>query len=393
MKLKTILVAVTALLLTEVSAQTNSTNFETSAFTGKPQYLIMTKRAGVFLGNIKVELFPAIAPKHVKNFDSLVSTQFYDSTAFHRVIPGFMIQGGDPNSRSGPKSTWGLGDVNQPTVNAEFSVLQHLRGILSAARDNNINSATSQFFICVAPAAWLNGQYSIYGKVISGMNYVDTIVLEPRDVNDNPYKKIEMFVTYTGSNDTVPNIPVLDTPVSGTLGVTTNKQLKWFAVNGAIMYRVEVATDSLFTNIFWTKNVTTTLATVTGLTATTTYYWRVHANNGGNISAYSTVWKFSTNFTDVNSLSFAEQGYSLEQNMPNPVTSQTMIRYTLPAKGKVTLKLLDITGRELMLLVDEEKNKGEYQLNLDLEKFSAGIYFYQLQAGSYSSTRKLVLGK
>src|SRR5438128_7898727 len=103
-------------------------------FTGKPQYQIEVHRADTVMGKIIVEMFPAIAPNSVRNWDSLVSIHFYDSTAFHRVIPGFMIQGGDPNSRSGPRSTWGYGDPDQATVDAEFSAVSHLRGILSAAR-------------------------------------------------------------------------------------------------------------------------------------------------------------------------------------------------------------------------------------------------------------------
>src|SRR4051812_41631478 len=146
----------------------------TYTYTGKPRFQILTKRNNATLGIINVELFPNIAPKHTRNFDSLVSQSFYDTTAFHRVIAGFMIQGGDPNSRHGPMNTWGYGQPGQPTVNAEFSVAKHLRGILSAARSANINSATSQFFICHAAAPNLNGSYSIYGRVTSGINFVDT---------------------------------------------------------------------------------------------------------------------------------------------------------------------------------------------------------------------------
>src|ERR1043166_3519593 len=94
---------------------------QTRTFTGKPQYQILTKRLGDTLGITDVELFPAIAPMAVSNFDSLVGYAFYDTTAFHRVIPGFMIQGGDPNSRHGARATWGYGDPSQPTVPAEFS--------------------------------------------------------------------------------------------------------------------------------------------------------------------------------------------------------------------------------------------------------------------------------
>ena len=163
----------------------------------KPQYRITTYRAGVFLGNIDIELFPLIAPNHVNNFDSLALALAFDSTAFHRVVPGFVIQGGDPNSINGPISTWGSGNPNQPTVNAEFSVARHLRGRIGAARDTDINSATSQFYICVANALFLDGQYTVYGQAIAGMDIVDTIVSSPRDVNDVPLQKIEMFILFS----------------------------------------------------------------------------------------------------------------------------------------------------------------------------------------------------
>src|SRR5688572_22324035 len=116
----------------------------------KPRYIIETHRAGSFLGTFDIELFPLIAPMHVQNFDSLVNDNFYDSTAFHRVVPGFVIQGGDPNTINGPISTWGQGQPWQVTVDAEFSVVRHLRGIIGAARDVDPNSANSQFYICVA---------------------------------------------------------------------------------------------------------------------------------------------------------------------------------------------------------------------------------------------------
>src|SRR4051812_17255131 len=97
-------------------------------YTGKPTFQILAVRAGTTIGTINIELFPLIAPLHTINFDSLTSAQFYDTTAFHRVIPGFVIQGGDPNSRHGPTSTWGQGQPGQPTVMAEFSSLKHKRG-------------------------------------------------------------------------------------------------------------------------------------------------------------------------------------------------------------------------------------------------------------------------
>ncbi len=363
-----------------------------SAFTGKPQYLIATKRAGIPLGTITVELFPTVAPKHSNNFDSLVSKAFYDSTAFHRVIPGFMIQGGDPNSRHGAKSTWGYGDTSQPTVPAEFSPISHQRGILSAARDTGINSANSQFFICVAPATWLNNQYSVYGRVVNGMNWVDTIVSEPRDGNDCPYKKIEMFVTYLGSNDSLCPVPVLNDPYNNQYGVNNNKQLKWNAVPGAIMYYAEVATDSNFTNKFLAKKAALPYVVAIGLPANTTFYWRVWATNGGNVSAFSPVWKFHTNFVGQAELN-ASNGYELQQNIPNPVSGKTTIKYVLPQKEKVVLKLLDISGRELAVMVNEERLKGEHEVVLDLSKYAAGVYFCSMEAGEFKEMRKMVVEK
>ncbi|MDQ1265008.1 MAG: peptidyl-prolyl cis-trans isomerase [Bacteroidota bacterium] len=160
----------------------------------KPQYIISVNQLGQHLGDIKIELFPDVAPKHVANFDSLVSTNSFDGTAFHRVIPGFMIQGGDPNSKDKPKNTWGYGDPNQKTVPAEFNKLSHKRGILSAARSQDPNSATSQFFICVADKPGLDGAYTVFGQVLEGMDVADKIVSMPRDRNDNPNDKVEMKI-------------------------------------------------------------------------------------------------------------------------------------------------------------------------------------------------------
>lgn len=148
-------------------------------------------------GKIVFELLSDVAPKHVENFKKLAASGFYDSTTFHRVIPGFMIQGGCPNSKDDDRSNDGMGQPWQPTVPAEFSKLKHKRGIVSAARrGNDINSATSQFFICVADAPHLDGQYSIFGRVIEGMSVVDKIVNVPRDHRDNPLKKVIMKRVY-----------------------------------------------------------------------------------------------------------------------------------------------------------------------------------------------------
>jgi len=142
-------------------------------------------------GTIKLELFEDKAPGHVKNFKDLANKNFYDGTTFHRVIPGFMIQGGDPNSKSDNRSSHGTGGPGH-TIDAEFNDTKHERGVLSMARSQDPNSAGSQFFICVKDANFLDGQYTAFGKVIEGMDVVDKIDNEPRDSNDNPEEKMEM---------------------------------------------------------------------------------------------------------------------------------------------------------------------------------------------------------
>ncbi|HEY0031511.1 MAG TPA: peptidylprolyl isomerase [Bacteroidia bacterium] len=338
---------------------------QSRTFTGKPMYQILTKRGGVTLGTTVVELFPNIAPMHVSNFDSLVSYQFFDSTAFHRVIPGFMIQGGDPNSRSGPRSTWGYGDPSQPTVNAEFTAAKHLRGTLSAARDASINSANSQFFICVAPAAWLNGAYSVYGHVTSGMNIVDTIVSAPRDSVDNPLLKIEMFITYIGSNDTVPNAPLLNLPISGSANASTARALKWFAVSDAIIYHVEVSTDSLFSTFYKSVDVGTNTYTVTGLSGGTKYYWRVKTNNGGQWSTYSSVWNFYVYGVGIQE--FAGNAGNILVS-PNPGNGRFVFSNL---EKENSIEIYDITGKLISKKIAESGS-----CTIDLTEKEKGVYFY-----------------
>ena len=144
-------------------------------------------------GNIELKFFPDVAPNHVDNFIQLAKAGFYDETVFHRVIPGFMIQGGDPNSKNHDKSSHGMGGPDHK-VKAEFSDKPHKRGTLSMARSGQPDSAGSQFFICVADAAFLNGQYSVFGEVVSGLEVVDKIVSQPKDARDNPNERVEMKV-------------------------------------------------------------------------------------------------------------------------------------------------------------------------------------------------------
>lgn len=144
-------------------------------------------------GSITLKFFPEVAPNHVNNFIELAKKGFYDGTTFHRVIPGFMIQGGDPNSKDVNKATHGTGGPGY-SVNAEFNDKPHKRGTLSMARSASPNSAGSQFFICVADSPFLDRQYTVFGQVVSGMDVIDKIVSQSRDSRDNPNDRVEMKV-------------------------------------------------------------------------------------------------------------------------------------------------------------------------------------------------------
>ena len=137
------------------------------------------------LGTIKFEFILDKAPKHAANFEKLADAGFYDETKFHRVIPGFMIQGGDPNSRGSDRSRMGTGGPAW-SVDAEFNDTKFERGIVGMARSSEPNSAGSQFFIMVNAYPSLNNQYTAFGKVTQGMDVVDKIVALPRDGRDNP---------------------------------------------------------------------------------------------------------------------------------------------------------------------------------------------------------------
>ncbi|MFA6469273.1 MAG: peptidylprolyl isomerase [Bacteroidota bacterium] len=145
------------------------------------------------LGNITIQLNDSVAPKHSANFRKLAKDGYYDSTTFHRVIPNFMIQGGDPNSKAGDRSTHGMGGPEY-RIDAEIG-LTHDRGVIAAARQGDqINpqrmSNGSQFYITVVPTKFLDGQYTVFGKVVEGMDVADKIVAVPRDARDNPLEKV-----------------------------------------------------------------------------------------------------------------------------------------------------------------------------------------------------------
>jgi len=154
-----------------------------------PKALIKTK-----FGDMEIVFFPDKAPKHVENFVTLAKSGFYNGTIFHRVIPGFMIQGGDPNTKDPKKpETYGMGGPGHH-VNAEFNDTPHRRGILSMARTNDPNSAGSQFFIVVKDSNFLDRQYTAFGEVVKGMEVADKIVDLPRNARDLPNERAEITV-------------------------------------------------------------------------------------------------------------------------------------------------------------------------------------------------------
>ncbi len=146
-------------------------------------------------GEIELEFLADKAPGHVKNFLDLARKGFYDGSTFHRVIPGFMIQGGDPQTKDPktPRAQQGTGGPGY-TIKAEFNDTSHARGVLSMARAADPDSAGCQFFICAADARFLDKQYTAFGKVVRGMEAVDQIVAQPRDSRDNPNERVEMKV-------------------------------------------------------------------------------------------------------------------------------------------------------------------------------------------------------
>ena len=169
-------------------------------------------------GDMVVEFFPDVAPKHVENFQILAEEGHYNGTTFHRVIPGFMIQGGDPNSKDLDRMNdgtggragkfFGIGRENDPeswTVPAEFNDTPHQRGTLSMARSQSIDSGSSQFFICHDNASFLDGQYTVFGQLISGIEVVDQIVNSERDPRDNPLERVEMTVSLVDKSEAIKN--------------------------------------------------------------------------------------------------------------------------------------------------------------------------------------------
>lgn len=161
-----------------------------------PRAVISTK-----FGDMLVKFYPDAAPRHVENFISLIKMGFYNGIRFHRVIPGFMIQGGDPTSKEPDRNLHGTGGPGY-ALSPEPNDQPHKRGAISMAkvpRESNstrdFNDSGSQFFICVADASGLDRRYTVFGEVYRGVEVLDKIVASPRDERDNPLEPVEMTIT------------------------------------------------------------------------------------------------------------------------------------------------------------------------------------------------------
>jgi peptidyl-prolyl cis-trans isomerase B (cyclophilin B) len=161
-----------------------------------PKAIIKTR-----FGEMEMKFFPELAPRHVENFIKLAKSGFYNGTIFHRVIPGFMIQGGDPNTKNSlRKETFGQGGPkdekgNPIMLKAEFTDTPHKRGIVSMARGAEPDTAGSQFFIVVEDSFFLDRKYTVFGEITKGLGIADKIVGLPRNEQDMPNDRIEMTVT------------------------------------------------------------------------------------------------------------------------------------------------------------------------------------------------------
>ncbi len=168
-------------------------------------------------GDMIMEFYPDDAPKHVESFILHAKNGYYNGTTFHRVIPGFVIQGGDPNSKDDDRMNDGMGgnaakfygygdegDTSTWMLPAEFNSRPHVTGALSMARAQDLNSAGSQFFICAAPVHQLDNQYTVFGGVISGLDIIDKIVNVQRDRRDNPNEKVEMTIKILTRSEAFP---------------------------------------------------------------------------------------------------------------------------------------------------------------------------------------------
>lgn len=338
----------------------------------KPTYQIEVHQNNTVLGNINIELFPDLAPNHCAYFDSVATNGEYDSTAFHRVISGFVIQGGDPNTIAGPDSTWGMGDPSQPNVDAEFNAVPYRRGVLGAARSDDPNSASSQYFICHGDAFFLNENYTAYGHVYEGLDVVDQVATTPTDNNDLPLDKVIVFITYTGENPSL-----LDSTILITEDSLTDKNyfinLEWELNPEALFYEIQLSREEDFSVIEESKTAPDGDVLFTNLELEgIRYYWRVIAYDGAK-SVSSETRTFTTKFTSgvENQIQEPIQFYSTN----NGLSLSSIQDYEMIA-------VFDLNGK----MIHQEPLNSTF---ISLPSLESGIYVVKLMNSQSTLTAKV----
>lgn len=187
--------AVNAEEASQTEVKTEPTKPEIKTETKEDKKIVNTNEVAIIKtseGEMVVEFWPDVAPGHVENFKKLANKGFYDGTCFHRVIKGFMIQGGDPLTKDDAnQARWGTGDPGYK-IKAEFNDKAHVRGVLSMARSNDPNSAGSQFFICHGDPRFLDKQYTAFGKLLKGDDVLEKIATTPIRPGDRPVKRMNV---------------------------------------------------------------------------------------------------------------------------------------------------------------------------------------------------------
>jgi len=194
----------------------------------------------------------------------------------------------------------------------------------------------------------------------------------------------------------VPGVPILISPDNNAYGLSSDVTLVWYKVPDAEQYTVQVAKDSSFrTLVVNDSTVTDSTKAVPGLLDNTWYYWRVNGRNAAGTGPWSEVWKFAVGIpTGIRSQgNEIPEEFALWQNYPNPFNPSTTIRFSLPQRSHVTLKVFDVLGREVATLVDRELSAGEHAVVFDAKALSSGVYFYRLQAGNFVEQKKMVVVK
>lgn len=192
-----------------------------------------------------------------------------------------------------------------------------------------------------------------------------------------------------------PAAPILVSPSNGSYNQTSTVRFNWNKSQNAVSYRLQVAFDSLFTNLVVNDStITDSTLLVVNLTSNRYYWWRVNAKNSVGTSPYSAVWKFGTFLVGLNQIGTdIPKEFKLHHNYPNPFNPVTKIRFDVPNPDIISIKVLDVLGREIAVLINEQMQPGTYEIEWEGTNYPSGIYYYSISAGSFSQSKKMVLVK